>query len=245
MDKAATKKSNPDKPKQDIQYPQPTPQVEQLQNQYYQMNDPAERARFLKSNPDLVSQFAAAEQYSRNIRAAKNLPQYDAYPEASPEVKTIMDEYNQLPKGTGARSSWINANPDAYNKMITYYTQSSLFNLEKSAGQAAFQNEGFDQKGLKAISSLGTYDIGTDANGNKILSPGAGNGGSGFGYGSGAKAKYASVIGYNPLDMLKVKMSHPTKYRIRKGGNITPIRPVQFAKAHRKAGTLIHFNKLA
>ena len=177
--------ANPDKPKSPIQYPQPSPAVEDLQNQYYQITDPKERADFINKNPTLLDQFAAAEQYSRAIRTARNLPLYDAYPEAAPELRKAMDTYSALPKGTGDRSAWIRNNQDTWNKMSTYWAQTALYNLERSAGQAEFQNNGFDQKGLKAINSLGTYDIGksTDANGNTIysLSPGAGNGG-GFGF---------------------------------------------------------------
>jgi hypothetical protein len=246
--------SNPDKPKAPIEYPQPSPEVETLQNQYYQITDPKQRAAFLDKNPDLPAQFAANDRYSRDIRTAKNLPLYDSYPQPDPSLQKVMDDYGQLPKGTGARSAWIKVNPDLWNKMITYYSQNSLYNIEKSAQQAAFQNVGFDSKGLGAIKNLG-QDIaqGVDANGNKIyaLAPGAGGGG-GYGYSGGAKAKYASLINNADADPIWMAInrtrafgSNPTKYRVKIGKHVPAFRPVQLAKATRRAGRIIHLNKLA
>lgn len=39
------------------------------------------------------------------------------YPATPPDVQQMMNQYNTLPKGTGERSAWIKANPDAWNSM--------------------------------------------------------------------------------------------------------------------------------
>lgn len=43
------------------------------------------------------------------------------YPETPPQVQKYMDAYSALPKGTGARSSWIKANPEAWSAMTSQF----------------------------------------------------------------------------------------------------------------------------
>lgn len=43
--------------------------------------------------------------------------QDNPYPATSPDLQKVMDGYNSLPKGTGARSSWIKANPGQWKAM--------------------------------------------------------------------------------------------------------------------------------
>lgn len=43
--------------------------------------------------------------------------QDNPYPSTPPDLQKIMDAYTALPKGTGARSKWIKANPGAWNAM--------------------------------------------------------------------------------------------------------------------------------
>jgi hypothetical protein len=45
------------------------------------------------------------------------------YPTASKELQNTMDYYNTLPKGTGARKSWIAANPGLYQQMQDQYAK--------------------------------------------------------------------------------------------------------------------------
>lgn len=198
--------SDPNKPKSPVAYPQASSAVSNLQNQYYKLSDPAQKAQFLNAHPEVANQFAAQDQYNRQIRAIKNLPQYDNYPTASPQIKQILDTFNSLPKndgpkgGNATRNAWMQNHPAEAAAMNQYLTQTSLYNLQQSAQQAAFQNQGFDQKGLKAISGLGKYDISktTDANGNTIyaLAPGSGSNNS-YGKKSGVKlAKYKNS--YSP-----------------------------------------------
>ena len=55
-------------------------------------------------------------------KQGKSLPKTDnPYPVASPELQKSMDAYSALPKGTGARSSWIRSNPDTWNAMTTQW----------------------------------------------------------------------------------------------------------------------------
>lgn len=47
----------------------------------------------------------------------KQLAESNPYPNADAKTQKIIDYYNSLPKGTGARSSWIRNNPQAYQMM--------------------------------------------------------------------------------------------------------------------------------
>lgn len=182
--------SDPNKPKPPVAYPQPDAPTAAAQDNYFKLTDSTQKVAFLKSNPELVAQFAAEDNYNRTVRGIKNLPQYDQYPTADPKTQAILDTYNALPKSksagntgadSGARSAWIKSHPNAYAQMSDYLSKTSLYNLQQSAGQAAFEGQGLDQKGLKAITSL-SQDIGTttDANGNNIYTMGTpGNTGSG------------------------------------------------------------------
>ena len=251
--------TDPNKPKLDIQYPQPSPQVEKMMNDYFDITDPKQKIKFLSDNPGISDQFAKASQYKQAIRAAQGLGPLDQYPVADQTTQSILNEYDALPQhdgpkgGNKTRAVWSQNNPEKNRIRQTYLTQASLYSLEKAAQQAGFQGQGFDSKALGQIKNLGQYDINmaVDANGNKIyrLAPGAGSGG-GFGSGGGSKAKYAALINNNPADILKIDMmrafgKNPTKYRVKIGKSAPNIRPVQFAKSHRSPGRIIHLNKLA
>lgn len=179
---------DPNKPKSPVAYPTPDTATAAIQDQYFKLTDSKQKADFIKANPALVDQFAKEDNYNRTVRGIKNLPQYDKYPTADAGTQKILDTYNALPKSksggntgadSGARSAWIKANPAAYAKMTGFLLQTSLYGLEKSAGQAAFESQGFDQKGLKDISSV-ARDINqsVDANGNTIYSLTANGSGS-------------------------------------------------------------------
>lgn len=47
--------------------------------------------------------------------------QENPYPTTPANVQADMNYYNSLPKGTGARSAWIKANPDSWNAMQNQY----------------------------------------------------------------------------------------------------------------------------
>lgn len=55
---------------------------------------------------------------SKMAKEGKSLPPSDnPYPETPKALQKTMDTYSSLPKGTGARSAWIKANPQAFEAM--------------------------------------------------------------------------------------------------------------------------------
>lgn len=73
--------------------------------------------------------------------------QSNPYPDTPPEIQRVMDTYNAIPKGTGARSSWIKANPAAWNAMQQQFAkvdnwqniQRGKRGLDFTEGQAGVQ----------------------------------------------------------------------------------------------------------
>jgi hypothetical protein len=145
---------DPNKPKDVVAYPTPSSAVEASTNAYFKLTEPKDKAQFMKANPDVAAQFAKVDEYNRKVRGIKNLPQYDKYPTASPDVEKALDQMNSL-TDSKSRAIFIQNNP----RVAQYLTDASVYGLEKSAGQAAFEGKGFDQSGLKDIYSLGNYDI--------------------------------------------------------------------------------------
>lgn len=152
---------DPNKPKGPITYPEPTAEVAALQDAYYQLTDSTMKRQMMTDNPEIAEQFAKEEQYSRAVRAAKNLPQYDKYPEPTKEVQNLIDFYMQLPKNDGpngkssTRSAWIKSHPDEWAKMGDQFDKQSLYNLQQDMSLAAFEGQDPTDKGIKALASLG------------------------------------------------------------------------------------------
>lgn len=173
--------SDPNKPKSPVDYPEPDAKTSSLVDAYYQLEDSAMKRNFLKENPEVGAQFAKQEQYNRAIRAAKDLPQYDKYPEASPEVQRLNDLYSNLPKGEGkvkrdgtrsspTRSAWIKSHPKEFALLTDHWNKTSQWTLQNEAEMANFEGEEMSEKGIKAISSIG-----------------GGSGGGGFGFSKTAR----------------------------------------------------------
>jgi hypothetical protein len=156
---------------------------------------------------------AKEEQYARAVRAAKNLPQYDKYPEAPKDVQNLIDFYTALPqKEAGGksriRSAWIKSHPTEWAKMTDQFSKQAQYNLQRDASLAAFEGQDLTEKGIKSIASL-AKSLGMDGYG---------------GYGGNGTASYAAS-------------KNPDKYRISRnaGGSIslknTITKPKAFAKA--------------
>jgi hypothetical protein len=150
---------DPNKPKGPIAYPEASPQVASLTKAYYQLEDPSQRRQMLTDNPEIADQFAKEEQYSRAVRAAKDLPQYDKFPEPTKEVQNLLDFYSALPKGEAngkskTRSAWIKSHPNEWAKLTEQFNKQALYNLEEDMKVAAFEGHDPTEKGIKAIASL-------------------------------------------------------------------------------------------
>lgn len=190
-------KGDPNKPTAPVEYPSPTTDVVANQKTFFGITDSAERAKFLINHPEVQTQLDKQVEYNNKMREAQGYSALDTFPSAAPGVQKVIDTYNALPKNDGpkggskTRSLWIQAHPKEYASMTQYFTQASLYSLEKDAGQAQFKDTGFSQKGLKDIYNLGQYDVSktTDANGNTFYALGSGS--SSGGSGSSSYTKYS------------------------------------------------------
>lgn len=200
---------DPNKPKGPIAYPEPSGQVASLQDAYYQLTDSKARAQMMENNPELADQFAKEEQYARAVRAAKNLPQYDKYPQATPQVQKLIDEYSALPsKESGGksriRSAWIKSHPKEWALMSDQFSKQAQYNLQQDASLASFEGRDLTEKGIKAISSL-ARDLGMSTGG------GYGGGYSGGG-GSSSSNPYQYAVSLKAGKVsLKGKAAQPKK----------------------------------
>ena len=118
------------------------------------------KRQILTDNPGLSDQFAKEEQYSRAVRAAKDLPQYDKYPEPPKDVQNLIDFYSALPKGEGpngkspTRSAWIKAHPAEWDKMTAQFSKQAEYGLQQDMQVASFEGQDPTAKGIKDIKSL-------------------------------------------------------------------------------------------
>lgn len=101
------------------------PELSNLYKQDWYANYSAQKSRFITDiKNNLSSDLTKAKQSNDNQKATTlqtSLDKFNSpsnpYPETSKELQKIMDTYTTLPKGTGARSAWIKANPGAWNAM--------------------------------------------------------------------------------------------------------------------------------
>ena len=144
----------------------------------------ADKAKFYADNPEVTDYFNNLEEYNRSKRKFLGLPLLDQYPEADPEVKTIMDQYNSLPKGDGplkrdgtpsspTRSAWIRNNAGAWNLLTEQWNKQNIYNLQREAGLAVFEGIDIPQKTLdKNTQSYGsTARFGGTASQNYLNTP--------------------------------------------------------------------------
>lgn len=201
---------DPNKPQAPIQYPNPPAGVADLQKQFFDITDSAQRAKFLQDHPEVQTQLDAQVDYNNKMREAQGYSALDKFPTASPDVQKIINEYNSVPKGGGKkggnlyRSQWITSHPDQYKAMSDYYTQASLYGLQKEAGQAQFADSGASQKLLKDAYNLGKYDIVKNADGTYSLGSSYSSGGSGGYSGSKYISRTAAELQnpfYNAIDI--------------------------------------------
>lgn len=218
---------DPNKPKLDLQYPDPAPDVKALMDQYNNLGT-TQKGQFIAAHPELVDQWKKQEDYTNKYREQLGLAPFKSAPVASPQLQSFMNTYNSASKAqrTGIR----NADPRMYQNMIAFYDSVDLNTINKQGSVNMLQGEP-DQtsKQNKAISGL-AKDIYQNADGTYSIVPagwmnGLSNGSGGGSGGKSSKKKkrpiYAanymisSEAGHNAsvkgprIKKLKVKLSNP------------------------------------
>lgn len=174
----------------------PSPEMEQKLAALEQITDGAARAQFYEENPDVTEYFSDINSYQRAKREFLGLPQFDDYPQASEDVQSWMDEYNELPSKNGPlkrdgtpsspdRSAWIKANPDKWAQMTEYWTALDFYNLQKEGALAVYEGIDFTEDGLKSIQDISKYLDGQSGGGY--------GSGYGYGYGGGNYEPYLNI----------------------------------------------------
>lgn len=195
-------KGDPNKPSAPIEFPKPSANVASKQSEFFSIQDGKQRSAFLRDNPEVQTQLDKQVEYNNKMRAAQGYGELDTFPKADARTQKIIDFYNTLPKNDGpkggskTRSLWIQSHPNEYAAMSRYFTQASLYGLEKDAGQAMFKDTGFSQSGLKDITSV-AKNIGTskDDNGNTFYALGGDSSSGKYGYSARTKKPPKFTVG--------------------------------------------------
>lgn len=149
------------KEKTGLVYPEADEATQRKLDAYFEMSDSTARADYIKGNPEVTEQFKKMNEYQRASRAERGLPQFDEYPEATPEVQKLIDAYTSSgPKSTTERkaterSAWIKSHPDEWAKVTEHFNKVSLWTLQKDLSQSLYEGIDPTEKGIKAIESLG------------------------------------------------------------------------------------------
>lgn len=168
----------------------------------------ADKAQFIAAHPEVQQAYDAIAQYTNDKRVAQGNAPFELYPAADPDVQASINDYMALPSGTGARSRWITAHPEAYKAMQDYFTNEALYQVYQNAAQGKF-GDAPNQQLLKAAYSLGQYDIIKNPDGTYSLGDsyeGGDSGGYSSGYGSGS----GGYVDYNEIKYL----GNPDRLRI-------------------------------
>lgn len=213
----------------------PTDQQVDLSNQYFGMDNSnstsAQRAQFLKDNPELVQLFNVQFQAENLIRQQQNEPLLKPFPTASPEVSDFLNKYSAADKAT--RAGLRAGSPDLYNQMSNYFAQVDEYDLAKTAGRAQFQNTDLSQANLKEIYNLGQYDIskqpGADGADTYVVDPQAAYAAKSGAGGSGAAG------GLSASDRRSAKLSVKYAYHTSRT-KIRGQKRVKYTKARIKTG---------
>jgi hypothetical protein len=178
-DELAEMKSDMGKDFMGMTVPKMTPELKAKQAELDKLNkgtDAAKRYEFLKNNPDLQEFYDDSNAYSRFKRTVMRLPLFDEYPKASPKVQSIMDEYNNLPKGDGpvskytnkptspTRSAWFKANPEKAALLTEQWYKQNLFDLQGAAAFAQYEGESLDEDAFNDIEQIAKYKAQQDGN---------------------------------------------------------------------------------
>lgn len=86
--------------------------------------------------------YYAAKQAYNSSKGYKNNTAENTYPTAPPAIQRVMDQFNNLPKGTGARSQWIRNNPQAFAAMKDQWAKKDHWENQQRIGRGLAATEG-------------------------------------------------------------------------------------------------------
>lgn len=113
----------------------------------------------LENNPDLQAAYHALDTYTNQERVAKGYTPINYPAPLSQADEAAFQQYLALPKDTGAKTAWINANPAAWNRIQSSLATNTLFDIESKGGLYELQGETPTSSYLKQIYDAGQYDI--------------------------------------------------------------------------------------
>lgn len=188
---------DPNRPQSPIQYPTATPEVQQLETQFFNAS-PKEQQAMIQAHPDLLQQFQASHDYTNQMRTAQGYTPLASAPTASQRVQSLL---NQASATTDKKvRAQIYGDPE----VATYMQAQNVYQLSKNAGLAQLQGNQLDQNALKAAYQIGNYDLVKNPNGQYALNnPLMGAGGSllpsgavpgAAAVGANAKSSYSSSM---------------------------------------------------
>lgn len=133
------------------------PEVSNLKNQQWYNDYSAAKSNYYNAVQQSVANTLDAAKKSGNPQAIASAQSAmdkfsgsgnNPYPTMAPDIQKALDQYDTLPKGTGARSGWIKANPDAWNAIQTSFNaidtwqnnQRAKLGLDATQGQQGQAN---------------------------------------------------------------------------------------------------------
>ena len=116
-------------------YEEPSSVVAAKLDQYNTLS-PANKTNFLRANPDITDYFAKSFDYTNLVRKMQGVAEFAKRPQPSAQTQAKLDYYNTLPKGTGARSSFLRSNPDVtqFFADLKFYDEAGPFGTGIAAG---------------------------------------------------------------------------------------------------------------
>jgi len=168
--------SDPNKPKNPIQPPQLTQNVSQLFNQADNISDPQLKSQFYAAHPELTAYEQEHAKYINQLLVAERLTPLKPVPTADAQTSSFMSTYFNADSAT--RQAMKASNPNLYLNMNTYLQNMSEYQVAKNGALDQLQGQQPNQKLLKGIQSLATYDLVKNPDGTlglKYSNPSAGN----------------------------------------------------------------------
>lgn len=133
---------DPNKPKLDLQYPDASPQVSALQDQYNNLTDSTQKGNFLTAHPELIQQWDKQAVYTNQFREALGASPLKNYPASTPYIDQQL-----------AAKNYKDPQVQAYLDKVSEY------NVIKGGANAQFQGTQLSQSALKGVQDLANYGI--------------------------------------------------------------------------------------